>query len=57
MLVTEGQREVIRSTALAVTAFGVVVAGLVIGRSFLLPLAVAILLWNVLDALIQRIAA
>jgi predicted PurR-regulated permease PerM len=57
MLVTEGQREVIRSTALAVTAFGVVVAGLVIGRSFLLPLAVAILLWNVLDALIQGIAS
>jgi predicted PurR-regulated permease PerM len=53
----ESHREAIRSTALALIGFGVVVAGLVVGRSFLLPLAIAILIWNVLDALINRIAS
>ena len=37
-------------------AFGVVVAGLVLGRSLLIPLAVAILLWNLLEAMIEGFA-
>jgi predicted PurR-regulated permease PerM len=49
--------EKLRNVGLAVIAFGVVVAGLVYGRSFLLPLAIAIFLWNVLEAMIQGIAS
>ena len=48
--------ERLRNLGLAVIAFGVVVAGLVLGRSLLIPLAVAILLWNLLEAMIQVFA-
>ena len=48
--------EWLRNLGLAVVAFGVVVAGLVLGRSLLIPLAVAILLWNLLEAMIQGFA-
>jgi AI-2 transport protein TqsA len=48
--------ERLRNLGLAVVAFGVVVAGLVLGRSLLIPLAVAILLWNLLEAMIQGLA-
>jgi AI-2 transport protein TqsA len=49
-----GHTEQLRNTALAVIAFGVVLAGLVYGRGFLIPLAIAILLWNLLEAVIER---
>jgi predicted PurR-regulated permease PerM len=48
--------ERIRNLGLAVIAFGVVVAGLVVGRSLLIPLAIAILLWSLLEAMIQWFA-
>ena len=48
--------ERLRNLGLAVVAFGVVVAGLVLGRSLFVPLAVAILLWNLLEAMIQGFA-
>lgn len=48
--------EALRSAGLAVIVLGVVVAGLVYGRSFLLPLAVAIFLSNLLEAMIQGFA-
>jgi predicted PurR-regulated permease PerM len=48
--------EELRNVALAIIALGVVVAGLVLGRSLLIPLAVAILLWNLLEAMIQGFA-
>ncbi len=41
---------------LTVIVLGVVVAGLVYGRSFLVPLAVAIFVWNLLEAMIQGFA-
>jgi predicted PurR-regulated permease PerM len=49
---TEG----LRNAGLAIIAFGVVVAGLVYGSSFLIPLAIAIFIWNVLEAMIQGFA-
>jgi predicted PurR-regulated permease PerM len=48
--------ERLRNAALAVIALGVLLAGLVYGRSFLIPLAIAILLWNLLEAVIERFA-
>jgi predicted PurR-regulated permease PerM len=48
--------ERLRNLGLAVIVFGVVVAGLVLGRSLLIPLAVAILLWNLLEAMIEVFA-
>jgi AI-2 transport protein TqsA len=39
--------------AISIIAFGVVVAGLVYGRPFLLPLALAIFLWNLMEAMVQ----
>ena len=48
--------ERLRNLGLAVVAFGVVVAGLVLGRSLFVPPAVAILLWNLLEAMIQGFA-
>jgi hypothetical protein len=44
-----------RNVALAVIALGVVVAGLVLGSPFLIPLATAILIWNLLIGGIERI--
>jgi AI-2 transport protein TqsA len=41
------------SVGLSVVAFGVVLAVLVLGRSFLVPLAIAILFWHLLEALIN----
>lgn len=40
-------------TALLIIAFGVVVVGLIYGRPFLLPLALAIFLWNLMEAMLQ----
>lgn len=45
--------ERLRNIGLAVIAFGVVVTGLVLGSSLLVPLAVAILLWTLLEAMTQ----
>ena len=42
-----------RSFGLSVVAFGVVLAILVVGKSFLIPLALAILFWHLLEALID----
>ena len=47
----------LRNVGLAVIAFGVVVAGLVLGRAFLIPLAIAIFLWNLLEAMIEGFAS
>lgn len=48
--------EGLRDAGLAVIALGVVVAGLVYGRPLLVPLAVAIFLWAVLEAMIGGFA-
>lgn len=48
--------EALRNAGIAIIAFGVVVAGLVYGKSFLIPLAIAIFIWNVLEAMIQGFA-
>ena len=50
-------REALRNAGLAVIAVGVVLAGLVYGRTFLVPLAISILVWNLLEAMIQRFAS
>lgn len=44
------------NASLALIAFGVAIALLVYGRSFLIPLAIAILAWNVLGAIIEGFA-
>lgn len=43
--------------ALGIIASGVLVAALVYGRSFLLPLALAIFFWNLMEAMIQGFAS
>jgi AI-2 transport protein TqsA len=48
--------EGLRNAGLAIIAVGVVLAGLVYGRTFLLPLAISILVWNLLEAMIERFA-
>jgi predicted PurR-regulated permease PerM len=53
---TVSNSESLRSMALAIIALGVAVAGLVSGRSFLIPLAFAVLLWNLLEAAIETIS-
>jgi AI-2 transport protein TqsA len=50
------QSERLRNAALAIIALGVVLTGLIYGRGFLIPLAIAILLWNLLGAVIERFA-
>ena len=45
--------EKLRSIGISIIAVGVVITGLVLGRSFLIPLAIAVLLWNLLEALID----
>jgi hypothetical protein len=40
------QSEGLRNAGLAIIAVGVVLAGLVYGRTFLLPLAISILVWK-----------
>ena len=45
--------ENLRSVGISIIAIGVVITGLVLGRSFLIPLAIAVLLWNLLEALID----
>lgn len=40
------------SVPIYVIAFGVVIAGLVLGRGFLIPIAISIVIWNILSALI-----
>ncbi len=50
---TEG----LRSAGVAIIALGVVLAGLAYGRTFLVPLAISILLWNLLEAMIERFAS
>jgi predicted PurR-regulated permease PerM len=47
----------LRNAGVAIIALGVVLASLVYGRTFLLPLAISILLWNLLEAMIERLAA
>jgi len=49
--------ESLRNAGLAIIAVGVVLAGLVYGRTFLLPLAISILVWNLLEAMIDRFAS
>ena len=41
--------------ALQIIAFGVVLTALVAGQSFLMPLAIALLVWSLLQAVIERI--
>jgi len=48
--------EGLRNVGLAVIALGVVIAGLVYGRPFLVPLAIALFLSSVLEAMIQGIS-
>ncbi len=48
--------ETLRSIGISVIAIGVVIAGLVLGSSFLIPLAIAVLLWNLLEAMIDGFA-
>ncbi len=50
------QSEGLRNAGLAIIAVGVVLAGLIYGRTFLLPLAISILVWNLLEAMIERFA-
>jgi AI-2 transport protein TqsA len=45
--------EKLRSLGLSVVAFGVVLAILVLGKSFLVPLAIAVLFWHLLEAIIN----
>jgi predicted PurR-regulated permease PerM len=47
----------LRNAGLAILAVGVVLAGLIYGRTFLLPLAISILVWNLLEAMIDRFAS
>lgn len=49
---TVDRSRILQNTGLAIIALGVAVTGLVLGSSFLIPLAIAILLWNLLEALI-----
>jgi predicted PurR-regulated permease PerM len=56
MEVSEG-REGLRNAGLAIIAVGVILAGLVYGRAFLIPLAISILVWNLLEAMIERFAS
>ena len=45
--------ERLRNLGLAVIVLGVVITGLVLGRPLLIPLAIAVLLWTLLEAMIQ----
>jgi AI-2 transport protein TqsA len=45
--------ERLRNLGFAVIVLGVVIAGLVLGRPLLIPLAIAVLLWILLEAMIQ----
>jgi AI-2 transport protein TqsA len=45
--------ESLRSIGIGIIAIGVAITGLIIGSSFLIPLAIAILLWNLLEAVIS----
>lgn len=51
-----GNVEGLRNLGLAVIALGVAVAGLTFGRTLLVPLAIAIFLWAMLEAAIQGYA-
>jgi AI-2 transport protein TqsA len=51
-----GDTDKLRSIGISIVAIGVVITGLVLGRSFLIPLAIAVLLWNLLEALIDGFA-
>jgi AI-2 transport protein TqsA len=48
--------ERLRNLGLAVVVLGVVIAGLVLGRSLLIPFAIAVLLWTLLEAMVQGFA-
>ena len=52
-MVADNDTDKLRSIGLSVIALGVVLTGLVLGSSLLIPLAIAILLWNLLEALID----
>lgn len=53
----ERQRVDPSGVALFIIAFGVVVVGLIYGRPFLLPLALAVFLWNIMEAMVQGFAS
>ena len=48
--------ERLRNLGLAVIVLGVVITGLVLGRPLLIPLAIAVLLWTLLEAMTQGFA-
>lgn len=48
------QRELV-STTLVIIAGGVVIAGLILGRSFLVPVVIAFILANVIGAIVERL--
>jgi AI-2 transport protein TqsA len=52
-MATNSDAETLRNMGLAIIAMAVVLAGLVYGSTFLIPLAFAVLLWNLLEALID----
>ena len=54
-MVADNDTDKLRSIGLSVIALGVVLTGLVLGSSLLIPLAIAILLWNLLEALIDGV--
>ena len=56
-MVADNDTDKLRSIGLSVIALGVVLTGLVLGSSLLIPLAIAILLWNLLEALIDGVGA
>src|SRR5262245_13645370 len=49
--------EGLRNAGLAIIALGIAIAGLFYGRSILVPLAVALFFWAVLEAMIQGFAS
>lgn len=50
---TDSRSQTLQNIGLAIIALGVAITGLIYGRSFLIPLAIAILIWNLLEALIK----
>ena len=54
-MVTNNDTELLRSIGLSLIALGVVLTGLVLGSSLLIPLAIAVLIWNLFEALIDGV--
>jgi len=55
MTTSDSQVQKLRNFALMIIASGVVLTGLIFGSSFLLPLAIALLIWNLLEAIIDQL--